>query len=93
MAADLDDQVREYLLYRGFTTAARAFDAELNKAASSSVASLSAAANASGVIDKSCNVDKIVESIMNFISLHDMTNLTNVWNFLGYVLCICMNFN
>ena len=82
-SSELDDQIREYLVYRGFTAAARSFEAELAKSNSGPAINFTNTVS-SGFVDKSCNVDKIVDTLMNLIAAHDLVQLTNLWSFLRF---------
>ncbi|XP_063714863.1 WD repeat-containing protein 91-like [Symsagittifera roscoffensis] len=78
--AELDDQIKEYLLFRGFTAAARTFESEISKVNSGPP---NFPSSLSTGFEKSCNVDKLVESLMSLISSHDLTQLSNLWNFIS----------
>ncbi|CAH2042614.1 unnamed protein product, partial [Iphiclides podalirius] len=61
----VDELVREYLLFRGFTSAVKAFDNDLKADK-----------------DKGFRVDKIVEQILHYINVSDLSGLKEYWSHL-----------
>lgn len=61
----VDELVREYLLYRGFTSTVKAFDSDLKSDK-----------------DKGFRVDKLVEQIIHFINVSDLSGLKEYWSHL-----------
>lgn len=61
----IDELVREYLLYRGFSSTVKSFDNDLKADK-----------------DKGFRVDKIVDQIMHYINVSDLTGLKEYWSHL-----------
>ncbi|XP_068620439.1 WD repeat-containing protein 91 [Battus philenor] len=61
----VDELVREYLLYRGFTSTVKAFDNDLKIDK-----------------DKGFRVDKIVEQILHYVNISDLSGLKEYWSHL-----------
>lgn len=62
----VDDLIREYMLFRGFSNTIKSFEVELK----------------SDNKDKSFRVDKIIDQITLCINSHDLQSLKDIWNHL-----------
>lgn len=62
----VDELVREYMLFRGFSNSLKTFDSELKFSDK----------------DKSFRVDKIIDQITHSINIHDLHSLRDIWNHL-----------
>lgn len=61
----VDELVREYLLFRGFSSTVKAFDNDLKADK-----------------DKGFRVDKIVEQVVHYINVSDLSGLKEYWSHL-----------
>ncbi|XP_023951657.1 WD repeat-containing protein 91 [Bicyclus anynana] len=65
----VDELVREYLLFRGFTNTVKAFDTDLKSDK-----------------DKGFRVDKIVDQIVHYINVSDLSGLKEYWSHLDSIV-------
>lgn len=65
----IDELVREYLLFRGFSSTVKAFDNDLKSDK-----------------DKGFRVDKIVDQIVHYINVSDLSGLKEYWSHLDSLI-------